>query len=112
MTFRPVLFFSFFCALQYLYVALTLQITVKAGKDIAEGEHIATMYTHALWGTIARYTAPPPLPLAATVADSIQMVKRKTLASPQLFGCVKYCQTIPLTYILPMLAPPANETLS
>lgn len=31
-----------------------LAITVKAGKDIAEGEHLSTMYTHALWGTIAR----------------------------------------------------------
>ena len=30
------------------------QITVKAGKNIAEGEHISIMYTHALWGTIAR----------------------------------------------------------
>jgi hypothetical protein len=27
---------------------------VKAARDIEEGEHIATMYTHALWGTIAR----------------------------------------------------------
>jgi len=29
-------------------------VNVRAGRDIAEGEHIATMYTHALWGTIAR----------------------------------------------------------
>jgi len=29
-------------------------ITVRAGKNIAAGEHISTMYTHALWGTIAR----------------------------------------------------------
>jgi len=29
-------------------------ITVRAGRDIQEGEHISTMYTHALWGTIAR----------------------------------------------------------
>ena len=27
---------------------------MRAGRDIAEGEHIATMYSHALWGTIAR----------------------------------------------------------
>ncbi len=40
---------------------------MKAGKDIAEGEHIATMYTHALWGTIARYTAPHPPPLLAAM---------------------------------------------
>ena len=31
-----------------------VQITVRAGRDIAEGEHISTMYSHALWGTIAR----------------------------------------------------------
>jgi hypothetical protein len=91
--------FPIYCALQYLYVALTLQITVKAGKDIAEGEHIATMYTHALWGTIARYTAPPPL--AATVGDSIQTGKRKDSSSPLPVGFVIYCQTIPLTCILP-----------
>jgi len=30
------------------------KISVIAGKDIEEGEHIATMYTHALWGSIAR----------------------------------------------------------
>jgi len=29
-------------------------INVRAGRDIAKGEHISTMYTHALWGTIAR----------------------------------------------------------
>jgi len=29
-------------------------ITVKAARDIPEGEHISTMYTHALWGSIAR----------------------------------------------------------
>jgi len=29
-------------------------ITVRAGRDIAEGEHLAIMYTHALWGTVAR----------------------------------------------------------
>lgn len=29
-------------------------ITVRAGRDIEEGEHISTMYSHALWGTIAR----------------------------------------------------------
>jgi len=29
-------------------------ITVRAGRNISEGEHISTMYTHALWGTIAR----------------------------------------------------------
>jgi len=29
-------------------------INVRAGRDIAAGEHISTMYTHALWGTIAR----------------------------------------------------------
>jgi len=30
------------------------KITVSAGRNIREGEHLATMYTHALWGTIAR----------------------------------------------------------
>jgi len=30
------------------------QLSVIAGRDIEEGEHIAIMYTHALWGTIAR----------------------------------------------------------
>jgi len=29
-------------------------ITIRAGRDIEEGEHISTMYSHALWGTIAR----------------------------------------------------------
>jgi len=29
-------------------------ITVRAGRNISRGEHISTMYTHALWGTIAR----------------------------------------------------------
>merc|ERR1711974_532732 len=29
-------------------------ITVRAARDISEGEHLSTMYTHALWGTIAR----------------------------------------------------------
>ncbi len=61
---------------------------MKAGTDIAEGEHIATMYTHALWGTIARYTAPPPPPLAATVADSIQTGKRKDMPTPLPVGLV------------------------
>jgi len=31
-----------------------LQISVTAGRDIEEGEHLSIMYTHALWGTIAR----------------------------------------------------------
>jgi len=31
-----------------------LQISVMAGRDIEEGEHLSIMYTHALWGTIAR----------------------------------------------------------
>jgi len=31
-----------------------LSITVRAGRDISEGEHISTMYTHAMWGTVAR----------------------------------------------------------
>jgi len=30
------------------------QISVVAGKDLEEGEHLSIMYTHALWGTIAR----------------------------------------------------------
>ena len=30
------------------------QITVRAARNISEGEHLSTMYTHALWGTIAR----------------------------------------------------------
>merc|ERR1711963_1027953 len=29
-------------------------ITVRAARNISEGEHLSTMYTHALWGTIAR----------------------------------------------------------
>jgi len=29
-------------------------ITVRAGRNIAEGEHISTMYSHAMWGTSAR----------------------------------------------------------
>jgi len=29
-------------------------ITVRAGRDITEGEHISTMYSHAMWGTVAR----------------------------------------------------------
>ncbi|XP_023326738.1 protein msta [Eurytemora carolleeae] len=37
-----------------LNFAKDFMITVVAGRDIAEGEHISTMYTHALWGTIAR----------------------------------------------------------
>ena len=31
-----------------------VQITVRAGHDISEGEHISTMYSHAMWGTVAR----------------------------------------------------------
>ena len=27
---------------------------MRAGRDIAEGEHISTMYSHAMWGTVAR----------------------------------------------------------
>jgi len=30
------------------------QITVTAGRNIEEGEHLSVMYTHALWGTMAR----------------------------------------------------------
>jgi hypothetical protein len=30
------------------------KITCAAGKNIREGEHLSIMYTHALWGTIAR----------------------------------------------------------
>lgn len=30
------------------------KITVKAACNIKKGEHITTMYTHALWGTQAR----------------------------------------------------------
>ena len=29
-------------------------MTVKAGRDIAKGEHLSIMYTHSLWGTQAR----------------------------------------------------------
>ncbi|XP_042873477.1 SET domain-containing protein SmydA-8-like [Penaeus japonicus] len=30
------------------------QVVVKAAVDIKSGEHLSTMYTHVLWGTIAR----------------------------------------------------------
>jgi len=30
------------------------KITVTAGRNIREGEHLAIMYTHALWGSMAR----------------------------------------------------------
>jgi len=30
------------------------QLSIIAGRDIEEGEHLSIMYTHALWGTIAR----------------------------------------------------------
>ena len=28
---------------------------MRAARNISEGEHLSTMYTHALWGTIARF---------------------------------------------------------
>lgn len=30
------------------------QVVVKAAKNLKQGDHLATMYTHILWGTIAR----------------------------------------------------------
>ncbi len=71
-----------FSVLYNTYIWPLLQITVKAGKDIAEGEHIATMYTHALWGTIARYTALHTL-VAAIVAARIKTGEQKHSSSPQ-----------------------------
>lgn len=29
-------------------------VTIRAGRDIAKGEHLSIMYTHSLWGTSAR----------------------------------------------------------
>lgn len=30
------------------------KVTIRAGRDIAGGEHLSIMYTHSLWGTHAR----------------------------------------------------------